>query len=460
MLYNQKPTIYRKPEMLENRSHKICIMGASTSTNNRGVSALAVSLVKILLSLEPTARLSFITGSRDSQPQKISLIDKELLLPTVGYRLSPKAPFHQHLFIIFILALVQRFIPSKRLRRKLIYSNPVLREMYEADFVADIQGGDSFSDIYGLPGFVIGVLPMFIVILLQKKLVLLPQTYGPYKNVFARTLAHLIMKHAHFCFSRDKEGVDQLRKIKKGATNFSFCPDVAFMLDPIKPSKTIIIPKLPDSSEPLVGININGLMYNGGYTRKNMFGLAVDYKSLILEIVKLMIDQNSRVLLIPHTYGAAGNANSDPLACEEVYRQIGSSSVHILKGEYNQSEIKNIIGTCGFFIGSRMHACIAALSQGVPTVGVAYSKKFIGVFESVNAGEMVVDCRMIGSEEIKSVIMKFFSGRSELLSNNIKRLNLIRTHIINSMDAVFKPEFYAKTNYGLIDNSERIILVR
>ena len=67
--------------------------------------------------------------------------------------------------------------------------------------------------------------------------------------------------------------------------------------------------------------------------------------------------------------------------------------IHMLHGEHDQHAVKGIIGLCSFFIGSRMHACIAALSQGIPTVAVAYSKKFMGVFESAGMGHMVVDAR-------------------------------------------------------------------
>ena len=42
--------------------------------------------------------------------------------------------------------------------------------------------------------------------------------------------------------------------------------------------------------------------------------------------------------------------------------------------EYDQHAIKSIIGRCDFFIGSRMHACIAALSQKIPTAAVAIVK--------------------------------------------------------------------------------------
>ncbi len=81
--------------------------------------------------------------------------------------------------------------------------------------------------------------------------------------------------------------------------------------------------------------------------------------------------------------------------------------------EYDQYEIKGVIGLCDFFIGSRMHACIAALSQRVPTIGVAYSKKFSGVFESIGLGDMVIDARFINVDQAINKILEFFKMKKE-----------------------------------------------
>ena len=45
--------------------------------------------------------------------------------------------------------------------------------------------------------------------------------------------------------------------------------------------------------------------------------------------------------------------------------------------------MKYLIGQCDFFVGSRMHSCIAAVSQCVPAVSIAYSDKFIGVMATL-----------------------------------------------------------------------------
>jgi polysaccharide pyruvyl transferase WcaK-like protein len=77
--------------------------------------------------------------------------------------------------------------------------------------------------------------------------------------------------------------------------------------------------------------------------------------------------------------------------------------------KYNAYEIKGIIGLCDFFIGSRMHSCIAALSQGIPTIGVAYSKKFIGIFNSVDLGTYVIDARLYDEDEAINIIFAIYN---------------------------------------------------
>ncbi len=85
--------------------------------------------------------------------------------------------------------------------------------------------------------------------------------------------------------------------------------------------------------------------------------------------------------------------------------------IYLISKKYNQHEIKGVIGTCDFFVGSRMHACIAALSQGIPTIGVAYSKKFRGVFESMNAGDWVIDARSTDSSSAVDKILAYIQKK-------------------------------------------------
>jgi polysaccharide pyruvyl transferase WcaK-like protein len=405
----------------ETKAFEVCLMGASLGTNNMGVSALAASLVKIIHGIRPDAVFHLLVGDKSVEPKTLVVNGTAVTVNIVNFRMSPRARFHEHLFSIFMLACIYRLLPLKWIRRSIVARNKWIRTLTRADFIGEIRGGDSFSDIYGLKRLILGVMPALTALILKKDLVLLPQTYGPYKSATARALARFIIKRARSVASRDREGMETVRTLlKKGPSENGvvFCPDVAFMLDSIPPENPAIEPPLdPEKHRPLVGINVNGLMYYGGYSRKNMFGLKLDYGKFITALIDRFLEEtDAHILLVPHTFGAAGNVNSDPAACAEALGRIDpdkKSRVHLVTEQYDQNNIKGVIGLCDFFVGSRMHSCIAAISQEIPTVAVAYSKKFIGVFNSADLGEMVADARTLDTGEAIDAVFDHFGKRGE-----------------------------------------------
>jgi polysaccharide pyruvyl transferase WcaK-like protein len=397
-------------------------MGASLTTGNMGVSALAASLVKLILTNRPDASVTFFISERSSKPQEIELFGKKIRIHVANLRLSPKAAFGEHLFVIFFLSLLYKIIPIHTFRENILKRNERLKTIKNTDFIGDVRGGDSFSDIYGVKSFILGSIPSIITLLIGKKLVLLPQTYGPYSISISRKIARYILSHAHIILSRDRESIDLIKDIL-GRNNpnkqIIFCPDVAFALDSIAPKDDVIQPFInTGSANPLVGLNINGLLYNGGHTRNNMFNLKLDYKLFVHKLSEEILKKTSaNLLLIPHTFAAHGHVESDPDACADVFTalsQVYNGRIQMIAGEYDQHAIKGIIGRCDFFIGSRMHACIAALSQKIPTAAVAYSKKFKGVFDSVDAGNFVIDARETETQEAIDIITAMFENRAQI----------------------------------------------
>lgn len=388
-------------------------MGASFDTGNMGVSALAASLVNLVCQVRPDSEIFFFIGSRTSATQHVKLPTGIARVPIVNYRLSPRGPLQRHLLWLLFLATLQKTLPNKSVRSLIIRSNPCLKALIEADFIGAIHGGDSFSDIYGLGSFVLGCIPDIIVLLLGKGLVLLPQTYGPYKSRLARWFAKFIITRASLVLSRDCEGpgvVEGIGGKTFDAGRLRCCPDVAFSLAVARPPERAVDPPL--SGEEIIGFNVSGLLYNGGYSRDNMFELKLDYKHFVHKLAeKMLVQTDAHLLLVPHTYALDGHVENDLDACRAVYDAIPvayKGRVHLVTLKCDQSEIKGIIGECNMFVGSRMHACIAALSQGIPTVGVAYSKKFSGVFATVGVGDMVVDARSTdGEDAIRGIIAMY-----------------------------------------------------
>lgn len=426
---------------------KVCLLGASLDTGNMGVSALAASLVGIIRRIRPDSCFSFFTGHRSSKPQEVDLSGQKVQIMIINYRLSPKASPREHLFYIFLMALLQRIVPLKSFKEIILNRVPSLRALQKADWIGDIRGGDRFGDVYGLKSMILGSLPSMTVLLLGKPLVLLPQTYGPYQSEIARIIARWILGRARWILSRDKVGIEVVKKILGASGNkkrIDFCPDVAFSMESITSFNPVIRPafirKAPE--DVLIGFNINGLIFNGGYTRNNMFKLKFNYKQFVKVLSESILRETSaHLLLIPHTSAPNGHIESDSEACHIIFnslRNLYSKRLHILEGEYDQFKIKGIIGQCDFFVGSRMHSCIAALSQGVPTIGVAYSQKFRGIFKSVDLSDMIVDARSLDLELAVETILKLFRNRGDIRRMVLNKINIAKDRLNGTFERLLE----------------------
>ena len=422
----------------------ISIMGSPVSSGNRGVLALGSSLASLCLKHPETEKVQILVGNANNAPFFIRHNEKIIAVEVVNYRLSPRSRLREHLIWIVFASILHRIAPFRRFQQCIESSTPWIKAVSNSDLVGDVRGGDSFSDIYGLQRFLISFLPIWSVILIKGSIVQFPQTYGPYKHWLAKNIAAYILRRSSTIIARDEKSRAVAESLVEPFQKVETSPDVAFSLTPIRPQFIETVPVesgMPDSSS--IGLNVNGLMYNGGYTRNNMFGLKLDYKNFLTDLVeRLLLEQENDIWLIPHTYAPHGDVESDnetALILRETISENKRHRVKVLTTELDQYEVKGLIGIFDFFIGSRMHSCIAALSQGVPCCGVAYSMKFKGVYDSIDMGEWVVDGREHDNASSIERIIELYKLRDSIrtkLSTNVteakRKLDLVFNAIIEN----------------------------
>lgn len=416
---------------------KVCLLGASFDTNNMGVSALAAGSIESLLHSCPDAEVSLLDYGKKGRTLTYVHNGKPVAVKLVNIRFSKKFWLANNIARLIVEAVISRLIPTEGLRRSFIARNPWLRHVDEVDVVASIAGGDSFSDIYGLSRFIYVALPQALALLMRRPLVLLPQTLGPFNGRVARHGAKYIMHRARAVYSRDHAGLAVGREFLHSgdaSDKLRFCYDVAFVVEPRKPASLACEWSQHGRREdsPVVGVNVSGLLFSKGHQWTNAFGLRVDYKSFILTLVEHLIqEKGASVLLTPHVFGSDGECDSP--ACEVVYnafRDKYPGKIGIVQGRYKHSEIKYIIGQCDLFVGSRMHSCIAAVSQCVPAVSIAYSGKFIGVMQSIGMDSLVADPRNASAEEILNIVDTAFERRALLRKQLEKTIPEVRQKVL------------------------------
>ncbi len=429
--------------MTSGRAGEFIVMGASLDTGNLGVSALLASTVQCLRRAFPEARIRLLDGVQNPIPQIVHMADGQTVeVGRVGVRCNKTVWRQNHLLRLLVSAAFANFLPAGW-RKKWLSQNPYLNAIFSAKAVMDITGGDSFSDIYGLSRLARGWLRKNLVLLCGADLILLPQTYGPFKRRVARAMARDILSRATGVFSRDAESLEEITRLMDGRprpVEPQFCPDVAYALDAVRQDgeQTVRIEQLKADGCRIIGVNISGLLYNGGHTGKNEFGLRCDYKPLVKKIVSMFAGgEDCRVLLVPHVIPKDSGVENDLEACWEVWRSLSPAEqgkVIVLDGKYDQNEVKYVIGLCDFFVGARMHSTIAALSQCVPAVGMAYSKKFAGVFKTAGVEECVADMREMGGDAVVEKVRAIYEKREEIR----KRLEKVTQGVKRTVYEIFE----------------------
>jgi polysaccharide pyruvyl transferase WcaK-like protein len=281
------------------------------------------------------------------------------------------------------------------------------RELLHQDLVIDIGAGDSFADIYGSRRLTRMFVLKYLAHLAFRPLVLAPQTVGPFTRPVSTFLARLSMRLCALVATRDRLSTEAARKMGYSGPIIE-ASDVALRL-PYDPP-----PVRPSGGPVRVGINVSGLLMGSGYTGQNEFGLTMDYPGLIRDLVcHFQARPGVEVHLVPHVIVPEGR-----MAAEDDYRASAALAaefpgVVLAPAFETPSQAKSYISGLDFFMGARMHACIAAFSSGVPVVPMAYSRKFAGLFGSIGY-DRTVDCTRETSATILAKIAAAYDDRAIL----------------------------------------------
>ena len=416
---------------------RICLLGADYENSNLGIRALATGALTAIDANYPDATVQMLEYGAKARYFIFDLPDKTAQIEMLNIRFSKKLWLRNHIARLIASAVLLKFISSLGVPRSLATRNPWLRTLIQADHILSLSYGDSFSDIYGLQRFLYVSLPQVLALLLEKPVIQLPQTIGPFKSRVCRGVAKWILSRSALVFTRDNEALDAIRTMvrPRRAPRVRFCPDLAFVVppkrfDPVEPPLYEAL-----SRRPVVGFNVSGLLWMGGYTRRNMFGLAADYKAVVRSAIAAFVEcKGATVLLIPHLVTRMNVGEGDQIACGEIFRELEQmypGRIFNLKPPYDEREVKYVIGQCDFFIGARMHACIAAISQCVPAAAMAYSSKFIGVFRSVGMDSTVVDLRSLSTNEVLAALGASYDSRETLRSKLKQEIPVAQNKVLN-----------------------------
>lgn len=294
------------------------------------------------------------------------------------------------------------------------------------DFVCDITCGDGFSDIYFPKNVFYTTLFKILVEKCGTPLYLLPQTYGPFSDKKLETMAKYAIKHADFVTTRDQLSAEYARKLTK--VNPMIVTDLAFAL-PYESQKYSV-----DKRKLNIGINVSGLLWNGGFVRDNQFSLSVDYRRYITELISALKKRDDvEIHIIPHVIETdSDNIDGDVSVCRSIAKEHGLIAAPAFT---DPIDAKSYISSMDVFLGSRMHSTIAAYSSHVPVIPFSYSRKFEGLYENLNYDYVIHGCLDNTETAIKNTI-EWIDSRDKLKGSINESMDLICQYLDNFNSAL------------------------
>ena len=231
----------------------------------------------------------------------------------------------------------------------------IKRGLREYDVILDTGAGDSFADIYGMKRFGVMAYVQSAARRVGVPVVLTPQTIGPFNSLRGRVVARESLRRATMVMSRDQSSTAFARKLGRAVNVTS--TDMVFALPEPKPHAPLD-----------VVVNVSGLLWQSSRHVDPAY-----YKRTIREILNGLLEDGRHISLLAHVLENP-SIDNDLSAIEELEREFGTDVSSIVPEGLDDARAS--LAAAKVVVGSRMHACLNALSVGTPAIPLAYSRKF------------------------------------------------------------------------------------
>ena len=282
----------------------------------------------------------------------------------------------------------------------------------EADVLLDVSG-DACGDGYK-KGVLVVMRRLIVAFHYRIPIYVLPQSLGPFEKRVSRILVRRYFPKFRMIFYRESITKEILDSLSLKNTHYS--PDLAFHLNPDKTSAD----KFHHPGRKSIGISVSNSItrYAMGDEDKD---LEKRYIRTFRKFIETFQDEYD-ILFVNHVLGP-GQKNDDRKMAEKIMKGLASTEhVTNVTDDLSAMELKGIISTCDFFIGSRMHSNISALSSSVPAIAVSYSHKFLGIMKMFGLEGYVIPFDELEDTVLIETFKKEVSS-SDTLRKSMKEVN-------------------------------------
>lgn len=397
------------------------------SWKNKGDAAIVISMLDDIKSQYPNARITLSTLDKED----IQIYGKYEYRINTYLHVSNKNDSKIHLIIkiIFFLIKVKIFELCLKLSLKpyFLFSNSLaekIKEYNEFDLVIACGGGYLLTRTDG------GIFPLLVFAydfyfakLFNKPYILYNQSIGPFYKKWQFKLIKPFLVDAKKLIIREDISFKRLKDYN--LSNIILSSDIAFNLG---------VKKIDISKKYLFSNN----NLNFGLTVRNW--LSIDkqkiYEEEIAKFIQAILAEEEKAYFyfVPQViYKNMGD--DDLVTSKKIYGLLleeYKSRVIIIDLDLHPEELKCVISQMSYFIGTRMHSNIFALSSLIKTIAISYEPKTTGIMRMLNLSDYVIQMEDLDKDKLYKKFLKIKQDPEYFIKLS-EQLKYVKNNSINNL---------------------------
>jgi len=203
-----------------------------------------------------------------------------------------------------------------------------------------------------------------------KCIILMPQSFGPCVSDQDRHDMKEILRYADCVYARETESFELLQPLSSPSTRLRLAPDFMSQVPAIF------------SNEYRTFQGSIAIVPNKRMLDQTDASYAVAYIPFLLHAMRAFESCGKTVFLLAHE-------SKDVSLCEEIRHAYGRDISVVV--EKDAQVLKGIIARSYAVVGSRYHALVSALSQGVPAIGAGWHHKYDALYRLYRSQNLLMD---------------------------------------------------------------------
>lgn len=265
---------------------------------------------------------------------------------------------------------------------------------------------------------------------------LFPQSIGPINKAVDLWVFKQLCRHLDRIFVRDRKSELFLSRRGLGSGKTFLVPDIVNAMP-------LLLPHFYDASIKKTGLGISVVDYSFA---SSFDSIALNhYLSVLSNSAAHYFSQTGEPIRL-FVQVSIPNVDDDLPIAKLLYQLIRQRGipVDIFPVDSPLEKYIHAVQGCRFFIGSRMHACIFALSSAVPTIGLAYQPKFFGLFEQYEIRRYVYPIQAVSTAWLCRALDSMISGEHEIRTFLRKKSVHLANQVVSTLSDTTR-EFFINT---------------